>query len=242
MRLTDYPVISQLVERPKTSSASPVPFLHLLSRLKTTKREGWRRKGLPNAESISDHMYRMAIMTLIAPLSIQAGLDTMRCVKMALVHDMAEALVGDITPVDGVSRWEKSRRESETMDYICGGLLGGFDGGRAAEDVRALWQEYEDNESPEAKFVHDIDKLELLLSMVDYEKAGDGEHDLGEFCHVARRIHSPLVKEWCDEILKERFDFWTAPGPAKAQGLPVENLVRDAASVKPSGRKTNLDP
>jgi putative hydrolase of HD superfamily len=219
-----------------------VPFLHLLSRLKTTKREGWRRKGLAHAESIADHMYRMAVMTLVAP-QLTAGLDAARCTKMALVHDMAEALVGDITPVDGVSRGEKARREAETMDYICGALLGGLgDAGGAAADVRALWQEYEDNESPEAKFVHDIDKLELLLSMVEYEKAGDGEIDLGEFCHVARRIHSPLLKEWCDEILKERFDFWTAPGPAKADGRTIENLVSDAASIKPSGRKTNLDP
>jgi putative hydrolases of HD superfamily len=235
-------VISQLPERPLEKSTSPVPFLHLLSRLKTTKREGWRRKGLLHAESISDHMYRMAIMTLIAPPSVQAGLDTAHCVKMALVHDMAEALVGDITPVDGVSKREKSRREADAMDYLCGALLGGFDGGQPAADVRALWQEYEDDESPEAKFVHDVDKLELLLSMVEYEKAGEGEHDLGEFCHVARRIKSPLVKEWCDEILKERFDFWTASGPAKANGRVVENLVPNAASVKPSGRKTNLDP
>jgi putative hydrolase of HD superfamily len=214
--------------------------MHLLSRLKTTKREGWRRKGLNHAESISDHMYRMAVIALIAPHSVQAGINTSHCVQLALVHDMAEALVGDITPVDPISRPEKSRREAESMDYLCGGLLGNFDGGKAAESVRALWQEYEDNKTPEAQFVHDVDKLELLLSMVEYEKDGGGEPDLGEFCHVAKRINSPLVKEWADEILKERFDFWTTSG--KAKGRTIENLVPDAASVKPSGRKTNLDP
>jgi putative hydrolase of HD superfamily len=212
--------------------------MHLLSRLKATKREGWRRKGMADAESISDHMYRMAIMTLITP---QAGLDTLRCVRLALVHDMAEALVGDITPVDGISRPEKSRREAATMDYLCGDLLGGVAGGVPAADVRALWQEYEDSVTPEAKFVHDIDKLELVLQVVDYEKAEGGRRDLGEFCHVARRIQSPLVKGWCDEVLKERFDYWTGPGRQMAEGRTIENVVPDAASIKPSGRKTNLD-
>lgn len=47
-------------------------------------------------------MYRMGIICMLAPK--EEGLDSGRCVKMALVHDMAEALVGDITPVDGVTK------------------------------------------------------------------------------------------------------------------------------------------
>jgi putative hydrolases of HD superfamily len=161
-------------------------------------------------------MYRMAVITMIAPSSITSGLNMPRCTQMAIVHDMAEALVGDITPVDGISKQEKSRREQDTMDYFCTDLLGNVDGGEAGRYVRQLWQEYEDNETAEARFVHDIDKLELLLQMVEYEKSSDGSLDLGEFCYVASRIQSSDIRAWCDELLKERFDFWTGLEASKS--------------------------
>lgn len=61
---------------------------------------GWVRKDIDKPESIADHMYRMALMGLIAT---STSLDTSKLVKMAIVHDIAEAIVGDITPHDGVS-------------------------------------------------------------------------------------------------------------------------------------------
>lgn len=64
-------------------------------------------------ESIADHMYRMSIMAqIIEDLTI----DKSKCIKMALVHDMAEAITGDITPDDGISAEEKNRLE--TVKYF----------------------------------------------------------------------------------------------------------------------------
>lgn len=194
------------------NTASPVPFFHLLSRLKTTKREGWRRFGISHGESIADHMYRMSIITLLAPPSLGSRLDLARCTRMALVHDMAEALVGDITPVDGILKTEKSRRETATMEFLCTGLLGHVGGGVAGEEMRRAWQEYEDGETLEAMFVHDVDKVELLLQMVEYERERGGKLDLGEFAWVAKRIVLPEVREWCEEILGERESFWSRIG------------------------------
>ena len=105
-------VLATLPHPLEECASSPVPFFHLLERLKTTKREGWRRFNIFHGESISDHMYRMSIMTMLAPPSLAAKINIPHCTKMALVHDMAESLVGDITPVDTqVSKSEKARRE-----------------------------------------------------------------------------------------------------------------------------------
>lgn len=205
-------VLSQLPVEPQTNSSSPVPFFHLLERLKTTKREGWRRFGIVHGESISDHMYRMSILTMLAPAELSSRINVPHCTKMALIHDMAEALVGDITPVDGVPKVEKNRREADTMEYICKELLGKVGGGLTGQDIRAIWQEYEDSETLESKYVHDIDKVELLLQMVEYERAHDGKIDLGEFSWVAQKIVLPEVKSWCDDIIKERSEFWAAKG------------------------------
>lgn len=193
---------------PVAGSSSPIPFFHMLERLKLTKREGWRRIGIEGCESISDHMYRMSLLTMFAPPALAAKLNIPHCTKMALVHDMAEALVGDITPVDGVPKSEKSRREATTMDYFTKSLLGNVNGGITGQELRAIWQEYEDGETLESKFVHDIDKIELVLQMVEYERVHEKRLDLGEFSWVSTRIVMPEVKEWANTLLKEREDFW----------------------------------
>ncbi|KAA8650673.1 hypothetical protein EYZ11_003456 [Aspergillus tanneri] len=204
---TTQSVLSTLPHPPEENSASPVPFFHLLERLKTTKREGWRRFSITAGESISDHMYRMSVMTMFAPPSLAGRLNLPHCMKMALIHDMAESLVGDITPVDNVDKPEKARREADVMDYITKNLLGGVPGGiLTGQEILKVFQEYEDNETLEAQFVHDIDKMELLLQMIEYERAH--ELDLSEFCHVAGRVQLPEIKEWAATVLQEREALW----------------------------------
>ena len=206
------PVLSTLPTQPAQHSPSPIPFFHMLERLKTTKREGWRRFGIGNGESISDHMYRMSIMTMLAPPSLAKELDIQRCTQMALIHDMAESLVGDITPRDGVAKAEKSRRESETMDYLCDNLLGKVNGGLTGEKIKEIWWEYEDGKTKESKYVHDVDKVELLLQMVEYEKSATHQLDLGEFSWVAERVLLEECKAWSRDILAERAAFWESKG------------------------------
>lgn len=197
---------------PASHTKSPVPFFHMLERLKTTKREGWRRFGISRGESISDHMYRMSLITMFAPPSLASRINIPHCTKMALVHDMAEALVGDITPVDGVPKAEKSRRESTTMEYFVKSLLGKVNGGSTGEELMSIWQEYEDSVTLESLFVHDVDKIELILQMLEYEKVHEGKIDLGEFSWVATRIKLPEVQQWAEELMSEREAFWKANG------------------------------
>ena len=163
-----------------------------------------------SGESISDHMYRMSLMTMFCPPALAQQLDLAKCMKMCLIHDMAESLVGDITPVDGVPKPEKSRREAETMDYIEKRLLGGVHGGVPGAELRAIWQEYEDSQTKESLFVHDVDKMELLCQMVEYEKRADRRLDLGEFAYVARKMTLPETRAWADELIAEREAFWGA--------------------------------
>jgi len=196
--------------QPSEGSQSPLPYFHILERLKTTRREGWRRFGIDRGESIADHMYRMSLMAMLAPPSLAPRLDMNKCIRMCLIHDMGESLVGDITPVDGVPKTEKNRREASAMDYIAGGLLGNVYGGASGVggEIRAIWQEYEDSETLDSRFVHDIDKMELLLQMVEYEKRGQGEIDLGEFAYVSTLMSLPETQAWAAEILEERSVFW----------------------------------
>jgi putative hydrolases of HD superfamily len=169
-------------------------------------------------------MYRMSIITMMAPPSLSSRLNIPHCTKMALVHDMAEALVGDLTPVDNVPKVEKSRREAETMDYICKSLLGKVHGGENGASIRRIWQEYEDSETPESLFVHDVDKVELILQMVEYERAHDTSVDLSEFSWVAKKLVLPEMKDWAQEILDERTRLWEGRGPTPKEPKEAETI------------------
>ncbi|ORY64793.1 HD domain-containing protein, partial [Pseudomassariella vexata] len=203
---------------PEEGTSSPLPFFHVLERLKTNKREGWRRFGIDRGESISDHMYRMSMMTLLCPPTLASKLDLAKCMKMCLIHDMAESIVGDITPVDGVPKSEKNRRETATMDYIANNLLGNVYGGLAGKDIRAIWQEYEDSATIDSHFVHDLDKMELLCQMVEYEKRANHCLDLSEFVYVAKRLVLTETQEWAQDILKERVAFWNQKATTGEKG------------------------
>jgi putative hydrolase of HD superfamily len=182
---------------------------------------------------------------MFAPPSLAARLDIQRCIKMALIHDMAEALVGDITPVDGVAKGEKNRRESTTMDYFVNKLLGKVNGGVTGQEIRAIWQEYEDAMTEESKFVHDVDKIELILQMVEYEREHECKLDLGEFSWVSTRIELAEVKEWGNTVLKEREDLWAGKdhsayseaSPPDPVALAQKKEYYDHRTPPPEGNK-----
>lgn len=166
----------------------------------------------------------MSIITMIAPPALSSKLDIPKCTRMALVHDMAEGLVGDLTPVDGVPKVEKSRREAATIDWIAEGLLGKVHGGLAGQDLRAAWWEYEDGVTPESKFVHDVDKIELLLQMVEYERANNCTIDLSEFSWVAKKLTMPEMISWAQEILDERTKLWEDKGKEPREPTAAETI------------------
>ncbi|KAJ0523024.1 putative HD/PDEase domain, 5'-deoxynucleotidase YfbR/HDDC2 [Helianthus annuus] len=179
------------------SPSSAIDFLTLCHSLKSTKRAGWVKRDVAGPESIADHMYRMGLMALIA--NDTPGVNRDKCIKMAIVHDIAEAIVGDITPSDGVPKAEKSRREKEAIDHMCK-LLGG---GPRAEEIHELWMEYEENSTTEAKVVKDFDKIEMILQALEYEN--EQNKDLEEFFEsTAGKFQTDLGKSWAAEIASRR--------------------------------------
>eukprot|EP00124_Ichthyophonus_hoferi_P002280 Ihof_evm8s149 gene=Ihof_evmTU8s149 len=181
------------------SPTNAMDFFLLCGKLKTTKRTGWVHHKVKQPESISDHMHRMATMAFLCD---DPTLNVTHCVKMALVHDLAESIVGDLTPNCGVSVEEKAKREDDAMRHIMDTLL---EGTAAGEELYSLWREYEDNKTPAAKFVKDLDKFEMIVQAYEYEQAEDRQGELETFFAGTRGVfHSPMVKGWVDELEKRR--------------------------------------
>uniref|UniRef100_A0A1L8DAW6 5'-deoxynucleotidase HDDC2 n=1 Tax=Nyssomyia neivai TaxID=330878 RepID=A0A1L8DAW6_9DIPT len=179
------------------SAKDLVKFLEFVGNLKHLKRTGWVLRNVQDCETVSAHMYRMAMVTFL--LDGSEGLDRTKCMELALVHDLAECIVGDITPYCGISREEKKRREMKAMDDITGMI--NPRGNRMME----LFHEYEESTSPESRFIKDLDRLDMVLQAFEYEKRDNcvGKHK--EFIDSVhgKNLH-PLVGGLIDEIKAQR--------------------------------------
>jgi len=120
-----------------------IEFLLIVGKLKTEKRTGWIDNKVHLPESISDHMYRMAICSFLIQ---DESISREKCMKIALVHDMAEALVGDITPAQLIPKEQKHKLEDEAMTKIRNTLNNPI-----GQEIYNLWIEYETSSSPEGK-------------------------------------------------------------------------------------------
>ena len=152
--------LTAIVEAETPDPASTIAFLHLLTNLKNTKRTGWVRCNVPQPESISDHMYRMSIIAMIHPNRSD------HLIKLALAHDIAECIVGDITPHDNVTKEEKACMEDEAMRTLQSSLPPS-----TGQLLYNLWREYEDCVTEDAKIMKEIDKFEMILQADEYETA-----------------------------------------------------------------------
>jgi putative hydrolase of HD superfamily len=137
--------------------------------LKDVIRAGWIRAGVQNPESVAAHSWGMAMLaTQLCP----DELNLQRVLELCILHDVAEVVVGDITPHDNISPDEKHRLESEAVELM---------GINASE----IFAEYEAQDTPESKFVRYLDKLDMALQAEIYESQN---LDLTEF--------KKAVEEW----------------------------------------------
>lgn len=136
--------------------------------LKDIERTGWVRAGVNKPESVAAHSWGMATLALkLCP----PELDLARVLSICLVHDLAEVIVGDLTPHDDIQGDEKHRLERDAMLSM-------------APEWVDLFDEYESASTPEAKFVKTMDKLDMGLQAIRYTEQ---DIDLSEFITSARR-------------------------------------------------------
>lgn len=165
-----------------------VSFFRIVCNLKTIKRSGWIHKSnITSPESVADHSYSMCMMSMI--LAEIINLDSGHIMKMVIIHDLAESLVGDHMP-DDISSEEKQLVEDKAMKKIISKLPNSL-----RKNYLNIWNEYNDNITVNAKFVHNMDKLEMALQAKEYEFEG-----------YPKELLQPFIKSATDYISNERFD------------------------------------
>ncbi len=175
-------------------------FLKTAANLKKISRQGWIDKlSLNNPESVADHSYSMAVMSMV--ISDLENYNFEKILKMVLLHDLAESKIGDYTPQQ-LSSEKKTKLENSAFDEIIENLPD-----LIKTQYLQIWQEYQENTSPESKIVHQIDKLEMALQAKIYQKDGQSQEKLESFFESAKAdITDPKLKELFTKIIKDRVE------------------------------------
>jgi 5'-deoxynucleotidase len=108
------------------------------------------------------------------------GLNAEKAMKMALLHDLPEALVGDSIP------GERAPKKKKAMEWAAMRSLLKDLPRSVAKEYLSVWREFEDQASPEAKLVRQLDKVELAIQAYEY-KRNDPVNDVEEFFRSARK-------------------------------------------------------
>ena len=169
-------------------------FLNIAANLKTVPRQGWIDKlSIKNPESVADHTYSMAIIGMV--LSDSQKYNTETILKMVLLHDLAESVTGDLTP-EQKSKEEKLILENETIKKILKTLPENLQ-----KQYHNIWNEYQESNTEEAKFVHQIDKLEMVLQAKIYsEKNNSSKEFLPFFNSAEKEIKDPNLLKLFKEL------------------------------------------
>ena len=151
-------MVSHDADPPPESLSQQIGFILEIDRLKSVL----RRTPLldrSRAETDAEHSWQVALMAVLLAEYADPPVDIYRVVVMLLVHDLVEIDAGDTFIYDEQARATQTDRERRAADRIFGLLPAG-----QGERLRALWEEFEAQESPEARFANAMDRLQPLLT------------------------------------------------------------------------------
>lgn len=133
-------------------------FLIEISKMKSIYRQSvYYEKGSIKRENDAEHSWHMCMYALVLEEYAPEGTDISKCIKMMLIHDLVEIYAGDTYLYDEKGNKDKAEREQKAADRLYGML------DEQGEELKALWYEFEANESLEAQFANTLDRLQPLL-------------------------------------------------------------------------------
>lgn len=143
-------------------------FLRGAEQLKNTLRTARTSNG--RHESTAEHTWRLCLMVMMFSEQYP-HIDSLKLIKMCIIHDLGEAIGGDIAAIDqveGSNKGEQERRDLITLiaplpDYL-------------KQDILVLWDEYENASSEEAKLAKALDKIETLLQHTQGQNPDDFDY------------------------------------------------------------------
>lgn len=169
-----------------------IKFFEVTNILKRLPRTGWLVKGIKDPESVAAHSFSTTLMALILGID-RDDINLQKLLIMSILHDISESQIGDLTPssIELLGGDENKRELEKKATKKIFELLDK----KKREELFAIYEQYINNETEEARLLHQIDKLEMLLQVVEYQRAGYPKEKLNEFWSAADSITDNTLVE-----------------------------------------------
>lgn len=199
--------------------------LALSERLKRELRHSWLADG--RQESVAEHCWQMALMAMLVHPHLELQVDLGTALRMIIVHDIAEAEVGDIPSFETSER----KRQKAVAEAAAIGRIRDLIGGAVGAEIHALWHEYEARRSNEARFVHALDNLEV---QIQHNLSDLGTWEAVEFPLVYTKMDQPasadpFLMAIC-EAVKKRAEAKMQAGGIDVDAVKAGLAIRDRDS------------
>jgi len=190
------------MEKSKNQLEKLYQFTEFLGKLKLVKRSGWiSNLEMKSPESVADHSFRCTFLAMCIGDFVNA--DTEKLIRMMLLHDIQEAITGDYDlslkkqiGIDNVKA-EEALAIREILSLLPDDIK---------ERYLSIWEEFQNKATFEANLAHDIDKIELILQSLEYEKEGYASHKFKTFwAGVTGKINTKFVLRLFELLKTKRF-------------------------------------
>lgn len=153
-------------------------------------------------ENDAEHSWHLAVMMLLlGEHAAEKPLDTFRILKMLLIHDIVEIDAGDTYIYDDRATEDKSAREQQAADRLFGLLPDD-----QAQELRQLWEEFEQRNTPEATFAAALDRFQPILHNYHTQGMSWKKHGVNIRQVIQRCQHiengSPVLWEYAHALLR----------------------------------------
>jgi len=190
MTQTDLPSLPETTDPARLSGI--LDFLQAAEQLKDTLRSGSTRLGRP--ESTAEHSWRLALMLLVFERDLK-GLDFLKLLKLSLIHDLGEAISGDVPAPLQSPGDDRQARERRDFQMLCAPLPQDI-----ADHLLTLWDDYAAAESPEARLAKAFDKLETMLQHLLMPSGDVIFYDFNLGYGRDRTDYAPLTRQIREEV------------------------------------------
>lgn len=223
---------------------SLLTFFITISNLRCLKRTGWVRSGVRDPERVSGHMFRMGVMAMMleseeeeADSRIFGGTS----VVLSIVHDLAECIVGDLTPSDPITPEEKHRQEMEATRT----LVRNLPCSTHTKEIFEAFRRYESQEESDAqaRLTKSLDKFDMVLQAFEYEvknlqssssskkKADFLQQFFDSTANAVELSDHPVVKRWNAHLRAVRKEHLEAVAEAAAVAATDDDAAAAAATA-----------
>ena len=163
--------------------------------LKAIPRSGFGFLGA-GRESVADHSFSAAFIAFVMS-RMQPQVNALRLITMSLVHDLTEARIGDLNSVQKeYVTADEAKALGDTVSEI---PFGDF--------LAELIDEYQANQTPEARLAHDADQLALILDLKALSDLGS-QSPSKWLPPVVQRLRTEIGKQLAEEVLETEWDEW----------------------------------